>query len=99
MPVAAANECPLMPRTRSSAVGVAGPGLGMWPVGSRELCRPRTEVEGKLVTESDLSLRAPAQVAADLSDFLAVSSSVGREQIGKLWRRELVRHVYRPANS
>jgi hypothetical protein len=40
--------------------------LGMWPVGSRELCRPRTEVEGKLVTESDLSLRAPAQVAAVL---------------------------------
>lgn len=38
--------------------------LGMWPVGSRELCRPRTEAEGKLVTESDLSLRAPAQVAA-----------------------------------
>src|SRR5271170_4667239 len=40
--------------------------LDMWPVGSRELCRPRTEAEGKLVTESDLSLRAPAQVAADL---------------------------------
>ena len=38
----------------------------MWPVGSRELCRPMTEAEGKLVTESDLSLRAPAQVAADL---------------------------------
>src|SRR5580693_4931162 len=35
--------------------------LGMWPVGSRELCRPGTEAEGKLVTESDLSLRAPAQ--------------------------------------
>jgi len=35
----------------------------MWPVGSRELCLPRTEVEGKLITESDLSLRAPAQVA------------------------------------
>jgi len=32
----------------------------MWPVGSRELCRPRTEVEGKLVAESDLSRRAPA---------------------------------------
>src|SRR5580692_4800852 len=38
--------------------------LGMWPVGSREPCRPRTEAEGKLVTESDLSLRAPAQVVA-----------------------------------
>jgi hypothetical protein len=38
--------------------------LGMWPVGSRELCRPGTEAEGTLVTESDLSLRAPAQVAA-----------------------------------
>ncbi len=38
----------------------------MWPVGSRELCRPRTEAEGKLVTESDLSFRAPAQVAADM---------------------------------
>jgi hypothetical protein len=43
--------------------GGTGP-LGMWPVGGRELCLPRTEVEGKLVTESDLSLRAPAQVAA-----------------------------------
>jgi hypothetical protein len=40
--------------------------LGMWPVGSREPCRPRTEAEGKLVTESDFSLRAPAQVAADM---------------------------------
>jgi hypothetical protein len=38
--------------------------LGMWPVGSCELYRPRTEAEGKLVTDNDLSLRAPAQVAA-----------------------------------
>jgi hypothetical protein len=36
----------------------------MWPVGSCELYRPRTEAEGKLVTDNDLSLRAPAQVAA-----------------------------------
>jgi len=47
--------------------------LGMWPVGSRELCRPRTEAEGKLVTESDLSLRAPAQVAAVSQVLFGVS--------------------------
>ena len=54
----------------------------MWPVGSRELCRPRTEVEGKLVTESDLSLRAPAQVAAVLVDELTVQrgAHLGSEQ-------------------
>ena len=52
--------------------------LGMWPVGSRELCRLRTEAEGKLVTESDLSLRAPAQEAFDL---------LGREDRGLNARR------------
>ena len=38
-----------------------------WSVGSRDLCQPRTEADGKPVTESNLSLRAPAQRAADLS--------------------------------
>ena len=33
-------------------------------VGSRELCQPRTEADRKPVTESNLSLRAPAQRAA-----------------------------------
>ncbi len=32
-----------------------------WSVGSRELCQPGTEADGKPVTESDLSLRAPGQ--------------------------------------
>ena len=36
----------------------------MESVGSRELCQPRTEADGKPVTESNLSLRAPAQRAA-----------------------------------
>jgi hypothetical protein len=35
-----------------------------WSVGSRDLCQPRTEADGKPVTESNLSLRAPAQRAA-----------------------------------
>ena len=35
-------------------------------VGSRELSQPGTEVDGEPVTESDLSLRAPAQRAAVL---------------------------------
>jgi len=38
-----------------------------------KLCRPRTEAEGKLVTESDLSLRAPAQVAAVSQVLFGVS--------------------------
>src|SRR5262249_10086347 len=32
-----------------------------------ETCQPRTEADGQLVTESNLSLRVPARVAADLS--------------------------------
>ena len=35
-------------------------------VGSRERCQPRTEADGKSVTESNLSLGAPAHVPADL---------------------------------
>jgi hypothetical protein len=58
--------------------------LGMWPVGSRELCRPRTEVEGKLVTQSDLSLRAPAQVADLLPDVLDVDQGRDGADLGVL---------------
>jgi hypothetical protein len=35
----------------------------MWSVCIRKLCQPRTEADGKPVTESNLSLRAFAQVA------------------------------------
>ena len=38
----------------------------MWSVCIRKLCQPRTEADGKPVTESNLSLRAFAQVAADM---------------------------------
>ncbi len=40
------------------------PGRASWSTGSRERCRPRTETDGEPVTQSNLSLRAPAQVAA-----------------------------------
>jgi hypothetical protein len=38
----------------------------MWSVCICKLCQPRTEADGKPVTESNLSLRAFAQVAANL---------------------------------
>ena len=38
-----------------------------WSAGSRDLCQPGTEADGKPVTESNLSPRAPAQRAADLA--------------------------------
>ena len=44
-----------------------------WSAGSRDLCQPRTEADGKPVTESNLSLRAPAQRAA----YLHVSGPFG----------------------
>src|SRR5215469_793039 len=36
----------------------------MWSVDKCETCQPRTEADGQLVTESNLSLRVPARVAA-----------------------------------
>ena len=47
-----------MPQTGSSAAGRAG----SWPcyvsVGGRELCQPKTEADGKPITESTLTLQA-----------------------------------------
>ena len=64
----AVNTCvskyPHMPRTGSSAAGWHDPGRASWSTGSRERSRRRTETDGKPVTQSNLSLRAPAQVAA-----------------------------------
>ena len=39
-------------------------GHATWSVGGRELCQPRTQADGKPVTESNLTLRSCAQVAA-----------------------------------
>jgi hypothetical protein len=46
--------------------------MPMWSVGSRELCQPWTEDDGKPVTQSNLSLRAAAQRAADLDGLCPV---------------------------
>jgi hypothetical protein len=45
----------------------------MWSVCICKLCQPRTEADGKPVTESNMSLRAFAQVAADMHDNWMVS--------------------------
>jgi hypothetical protein len=42
----------------------------MWSVCIRKLCQPRTEAGGERVTGSNLSLRAFAQVPADLGGNL-----------------------------
>ena len=53
--------------------------MPMESVGSRELCQPRTEADGKPVTESNLNLRAPAQRAAviwsPIFDVFAVAAA------------------------
>ena len=56
-----------MPRTGSSAHGHDKDfGHATWSVGSGELRQPGTEADGKPVTESNLSLRVPARIPADL---------------------------------
>jgi hypothetical protein len=47
-----------------------------WSVCIRKLCQPRTEADGKPVTESNLSLRAFAQVAAGMLGNLVVEAAV-----------------------
>jgi hypothetical protein len=59
-----------------------------WSVGSRDLCLPRTEADGKPVTESNLSLRALAQRAAvrcgqaGASALLVIGADVGDLRAG-----------------
>jgi hypothetical protein len=54
-----------------------------WSVGSRDLCQPRTQADGKPVTESNLSLHAPAQRAAVLggSPSLSLAFPVATEWV------------------
>jgi hypothetical protein len=42
-------------------------GRAVWSVGSRGLRRPRAETDEDLVTESNLSLRVAAHVAAQMA--------------------------------
>ena len=56
-------------RTRQSpSFGETAEGLGhaMWLIGSCEVCKPRAEADGKLVTESNLSRRVLARIPADM---------------------------------
>ena len=53
-------------------------GHATWSAGSCELRQPRTERDGKPVTESNLSLRAPAQIPADLARRRPRTRSPGR---------------------
>jgi hypothetical protein len=54
----------------------------MWSVCIPKLCQPRTEADGKPVTESNLSLRAFAQVAADmLGCWLGAGLKSGRPDL------------------
>jgi len=63
----ACRELTNLPRTGSSSMArretLAAP---MRSVDRCETCQPRTEADGKVVTESNLSLRVPARVAAVL---------------------------------
>lgn len=54
----------------------------MWSVCIRKLCQPRTEADGKPVTESGLSLRASAQVAAVMRGQVVPLSVCVRGSIG-----------------
>ena len=56
-----------------------------------ETCQPRTEADGQLVTESNLSLRVPARVAAmcalavwDLSAVIETERMIGGRQVGQV---------------
>ena len=52
---------PPLTQLRETAEGL---GHAMWLIASCEVCKPRTEADGKLVTESNLTSRAPAQIPA-----------------------------------
>ena len=63
----------------------------MWSVGSSELYRPRTGLTGKAATESNLSLRVPAQRGLDMRGA-SVSGHAGwchteLSVLGGYWRR------------
>src|SRR6266404_2240793 len=73
-----------MPPTGSSAAVSTEPGHVVWSVGNRELRQPRTEADGKLVTESNLSLCA---TVAGLPYVANLQNSTKRtEECGQLLR-------------
>ncbi len=66
----------------------------MWSAGSRELCQLGIEADVKPVTESNLSLRVPAQVAAvqhDWRSLAAFQTSAPELVIYALRKADLVR--------
>jgi hypothetical protein len=56
-----------------------------WSVGSRERCQPSTEMTGKPVTESNLSLRMPAQRAAVMGVSTVSGRPVAKPQNETIW--------------
>ena len=77
------SQRPHMPRTGPSTMDTARDLGHAHVVGSRERCQPRTAADGKSVTESNLSLGAPAQNIRR-SAWLAVADRIpnGRARVG-----------------